>query len=164
MKLEHILKSIGKLFWTLFALLVVFALTALPVFAQDGTTDTAPDLGATLLAVGFMAFVANRITEGIATPIREYYKGRGLTIDLWWLVYVSWFLGGVLVFFAGLNLFAEYFPNPVVGQLLTAVVVGGGGNILDGVESWLRGSRGTAVIELSEEPPVPSIQPYPSNT
>lgn len=165
--LNHITRPTARLYIWLFLVALFLGVSLalpLPAFAQDVTPpDTAPDLGATLVAVAFMALIANRITEGIAAPIREYYKGRGLTIDLWWLVYVSWVLGGVLVYFAGLNLFAEYFHNPVIGQLLTAVVVGGGGNMLDGVESWLRGMRGTPVIELSAELPAESLQHPPGS-
>lgn len=161
--LNHLTRPSARIYIWLFlvALFVGVSLALpLPAFAQDGTGDTtAPDLGATLAAVAFMALIANRITEGIAAPLRQRYPD----LDTWWLIYVSWVLGGVLVYFAGLNLFAEYFPNPIIGQLLTAVVVGGGGNILDGVESWLRGMRGTPVIELSAELPTESLQHPPGS-
>ncbi|MDX9810525.1 MAG: hypothetical protein RBT04_10280, partial [Sphaerochaetaceae bacterium] len=39
-------------------------------------------------------------------------------------------LSGVFVWFTGLNLFAPFIPNALIGQILTAVVAGGGANML----------------------------------
>jgi len=36
----------------------------------------------------------------------------------------------VFVWFTGLNLFAPFIPNALIGQILTAVVAGGGANML----------------------------------
>jgi hypothetical protein len=36
----------------------------------------------------------------------------------------------VLVWLSGVNLFVEYIPNVLIGQALTAIVAGGGANLL----------------------------------
>jgi hypothetical protein len=36
----------------------------------------------------------------------------------------------VLVFLANVNLFAAFIPNELIGKILTAIVAGGGSNLL----------------------------------
>ncbi len=83
------------------------------------------DLIATAL---FLALAANRVIEAFVAPIKQRYP----KLDLWWLIYVSWVGGGALSFAAGVNLFATLLPslNPTVGLVLTALVVGGGANLI----------------------------------
>lgn len=83
------------------------------------------DLIATAL---FLALAANRIIEAFVKPVKQRYPN----LDLWWLIYVSWIGGGALSFLAGVNLFAALLPtlNPTVGLVLTALVVGGGANLI----------------------------------
>ncbi len=83
------------------------------------------DLIATAL---FLALAANRVIEAIVAPVKQRYPN----LDLWWLIYVSWIGGGALSFAAGVNLFATLLPalNPTVGLVLTALVVGGGANLI----------------------------------
>jgi hypothetical protein len=45
-------------------------------------------------------------------------------------MYIAWAVSGVLVALSGVNLFAEIMPSAIVGQVLTAVVAGGGANLL----------------------------------
>jgi hypothetical protein len=45
-------------------------------------------------------------------------------------MYVAWVFAGVLVFLADVNLFAQFIPNLLIGKILTAIVAGGGGNLL----------------------------------
>jgi hypothetical protein len=51
-------------------------------------------------------------------------------VDKFWLMYVAWVMAGVLVFLADVNQFAQFIPNLLIGKILTAIVAGGGGNLL----------------------------------
>lgn len=81
-----------------------------------------------LLSASFLALAANRIIEAVVVPLKKQYP----QLDLWWLVYVAWVVGGLLSFRVGLNLFVDVLPTlpPLDGQLLTALVVGGGANLI----------------------------------
>jgi uncharacterized membrane protein HdeD (DUF308 family) len=80
---------------------------------------------ASLTIALFLATVANRLTEALIVPIFDKQKW-----DKFWLMYISWIVAGALVALAGVNLFGAYVPNPVVGQILTALVAGGGANFI----------------------------------
>jgi len=83
------------------------------------------DSVATLTAALFLALVANRLVEALIVPIFERFK-----VDRFWLLYIAWVVGALLVAFTGANLFSTYIPDPLVGQILTAIVAGGGANFL----------------------------------
>jgi hypothetical protein len=76
----------------------------------------------------FLSVVANRVIEAIVAPIKKQYP----LLNMWWLIYVSWLVGGLLSWFAGVNLFAPLVLtlDPLIGRILTAVVVGGGSNLI----------------------------------
>ena len=76
------------------------------------------------VVIGFMV-LANRLVEALITPLFKKY-----TVDSFWLMYIAWVLAGVLVFLADVNLFAPFIEAPLVGKILTAVVAGGGANLL----------------------------------
>jgi hypothetical protein len=76
------------------------------------------------IVIGFMV-LSNRLVEALITPIFEKYE-----LDRFWLMYIAWAVSGVLVALSGVNLFAEIMPSAIVGQVLTAVVAGGGANLL----------------------------------
>jgi hypothetical protein len=76
------------------------------------------------IVIGFMV-LSNRLVAALITPIFDKYA-----VDKFWLMYVAWVMAGVLVFLADVNLFAEFIPNLLIGKILTAVVAGGGGNLL----------------------------------
>ena len=80
---------------------------------------------ATLGIVIGMMVLANRLVAALVTPIFEKYG-----LDKFWLMFVSWALSGVFVWLTGVNLFAAYISNVLVGKVLTAVVAGGGANLL----------------------------------
>ena len=77
-----------------------------------------------------LVVLINRIVKGFFTPLFDK-----LNIDHLWLMYQAWILASMIIFLTGLNLFVEIIPNPIVGQVLTAVAVGGGANILHDVSS-----------------------------
>lgn len=72
-----------------------------------------------------LAVIANRLVEAIFEPLLDR-----ITIDHLWLKYIAWLLAAILVYFTGANLFESVIPNAVVGQILTALVSGGGANLL----------------------------------
>jgi len=80
-----------------------------------------------LVIVDYIALVVlvNRIIAGFFTPIMDAAK-----LDKKWLMYIAWVLAGLIIFSTDLNLFAAIIPDPMVGQILSAVAVGGGANIL----------------------------------
>ncbi len=107
----------------------------------------------------FLAIAANRIVEAFVAPVRK----RWPALDLWWLVYVTWIVGGVISYLAGINLFAELVPGlpPLAGQVLTALVVGGGSNLLHDLfdkpttQVTTAASVPTTVVVKTEPPAVP---------
>jgi len=76
------------------------------------------------IVIGMMV-LANRLVAALVTPIFDKYE-----LDHFWLMFVAWIISGVFVWLTGVNLFAPYIPNALIGQILTAVVAGGGGNLL----------------------------------
>jgi hypothetical protein len=84
-------------------------------------------VNAGLLAMAaFLATVTNRLVEGLIKPVFDKFKW-----DKFWLMYVAWVIGAALVFATGINLFPGVFVYPVIGQVLTALVAGGGANLLN---------------------------------
>ena len=75
--------------------------------------------------VAGMMILANRLVAALVDPLFDKYNW-----DKFYLMYPAWILSGVFVWLTGVNLFAAFIPNVLVGQILTAVVAGGGGNIL----------------------------------
>ena len=82
------------------------------------------DAGILSIVIGFMV-LANRLIEALITPLFDKYA-----LDKFWLMYIAWAVSGVLVWLSGVNLFVEYIPNVLIGQALTAIVAGGGANLL----------------------------------
>ena len=76
------------------------------------------------IVIGMMV-LANRLVAMLVTPIFDKYS-----LDKFWLAYPAWILSGVFVWFTGVNLFASFIPNALIGQILTAIVAGGGSNLL----------------------------------
>jgi len=79
----------------------------------------------TLGVVIGMMVLANRLVAALVTPLFDKYSW-----DKFWLMYPAWILAGVLVWLTGVNLFAAYIPNELIGKILTAIVAGGGSNLL----------------------------------
>jgi sterol desaturase/sphingolipid hydroxylase (fatty acid hydroxylase superfamily) len=87
---------------------------------------TIPTEALSALAIAFfLALVANRLIEALIVPIFDRQQW-----DKFWLLYIAWVIGGIVVAFSGVNLFATYIPAPAIGQILTAIVAGGGANFL----------------------------------
>jgi hypothetical protein len=78
-----------------------------------------------LVIIGSLVVLVNRFTEAFVTPIFDKFS-----LDKFWVMYIAWVIAGILVFLTGINVFAELIPNQIVGQILTALLGGGGANIL----------------------------------
>lgn len=91
--------------------------------------NTMSDFAVLLTAAAFLSLVANRLVEGLATPIFDKFK-----LDKFWLMYIAWGVGGVLVVVSGVNLFADIpgatMPS-VLGLILSGLVAGGGSNFIN---------------------------------
>lgn len=83
------------------------------------------DFVSALATAVFLSVVANRLVEGLIVPLFDHFGW-----DKFVVMYISWVVGGLIVWVSGVNLFVAYIPNPVVGQILTALVAGGGANLL----------------------------------
>jgi len=81
--------------------------------------------GGILAVVGSLMVLSNRLVEAFVTPIFERFG-----LDKFWLMYIAWLIAGVLVWLSGVNLFGEILPSEIAGQVLTAIVAGGGANLL----------------------------------
>jgi hypothetical protein len=93
---------------------------------QEAGPPTLTELVVQAVAIAaFMATVSNRLVAGLVTPIWEKFN-----LDNFWLMYVAWAVGGILVWITHVNIFADFVPNPLTGQILTALVSGGGANII----------------------------------
>lgn len=79
----------------------------------------------TLLIAVFLSTVTNRLVAAFVKPLWTKFS-----LDPFWLLYISWLIGGALAWLAGINLVAVYIPDPLAGRILTAVVVGGGANLI----------------------------------
>lgn len=84
----------------------------------------------------FLALVTNRIIQALVEPVKLKWP----SVDLWWLIYVSWVFGGVLAWLANINLFTGVLPqlDPLTGRVLTAIVTGGGANLIADVVGYLK--------------------------
>lgn len=77
--------------------------------------------------VGLFLAVANqKVVDYLAAPIRQKFPA----IDLWWLIYVALATGAAIGWFAQLNLFTQYLPDPLAGRVLSCIVVGGGSSLI----------------------------------
>ena len=118
-------KFIGNV---LLVVAVIVALGSVRVSAQTADNSalipvfTAETIGLVAVAI-FLAAVAEFIVAGLVTPFFDKYGW-----DKFWLMYVGWAVASVIVAFSKINLFASYIPDPLIGQVLTAVFCGGGSN------------------------------------
>lgn len=122
--MKRVLVSVAMVtVWVAVAVQTVAA-AALPVARAQAQPPQSGALEAVTIAL-FLALVANRLVEALIVPIFTRFS-----LDRFWLLYVGWVMAGLLVAASEVNLFADYIPSPLVGQLLTVVVCGGGGNLI----------------------------------
>lgn len=82
------------------------------------------DVNLLAIVIGFMV-LSNRLVAMLVTPLFEKYS-----LDKFWIMYIAWGISGLLVWFSQVNLFELFIPNQLIGLILTAVVAGGGANLL----------------------------------
>lgn len=83
-------------------------------------------LRAAMTMAAFLVIVVNRIVEMLIKPVFDRQEW-----DKFYLMYVSWGLGTLIVALTNINIF--FFIDwrfPVVGTILTGIVSGGGANLL----------------------------------
>jgi hypothetical protein len=103
------------------------------------------DVTALGIVIGMMV-LANRLVAALITPIFDKYE-----LDHFWLMFVAWVISGVFVWLTGVNLFAPYIPNALIGQILTAIVAGGGGNLLHDLTDKPTVNLSEIVIDETDE-------------
>lgn len=77
------------------------------------------------LIVLFLSTVNERIIEATVKKAFERFN-----VDSWWLIPTSWVTGLALGLLSTLNLFVGVFRWDVVGWILTAILIGGGSNLI----------------------------------
>ena len=81
----------------------------------------------------FLAFLAERLVEHfVGQPLENKFP----MLDRWWLIYVALIVGGVICWFAGLNVFGALMPD-LLGRILTCLIVGGGFELLHSIVNWM---------------------------
>jgi len=73
----------------------------------------------------FLSTVTNRLVEGLVRPIWDKYK-----LDTFWLMYVSWGVGTLLVLASGVDFCSEFIPYPVASRIVSGLIAGGGANLI----------------------------------
>lgn len=93
-------------------------------FNPEGFTEVA----AALVGASFLALAVKSIVQALAEPVKKKYPD----LDMWWLIYVTWVIGGALSFVAKINIFSPILPEmpAVLGLVLTAIVTGGGSSLI----------------------------------
>lgn len=84
----------------------------------------------------YIATLGNRLVEALVAPIWKKFE-----LDTFWLMPIAWVVCGVLGALAGLNLFADVFPDPLVGVILTAIAIGCGANFLHDFFDFFKKSK-----------------------
>lgn len=97
----------------------------IPKLKFGGETMESMSPAETLVIAVFLALVAERLVKALVAPIFDKFQ-----LDKFWLMYIAWVIAGGLVWLSSVNLFGAYLPDPLVGQILTAIVAGGGANFL----------------------------------
>ena len=87
-----------------------------------------PDI---LKAAFLLAVAAKAIVDYLAEPVRKKFPD----LDMWWLLYVAFVIGGAIGYIADLNLFAKVAPGltGIAGRILTAAVIGGGSSLIHNI-------------------------------
>jgi len=99
----------------------------------------------------FLAMAAQQIVEAFVRPLKVKFP----TWDLWWVIYATWILGGVFAWGAGVNLFSQLFVNPEWGRVLSAVVIGGGSQL---VKTLFKVGEAVVVLAKSVTPLIETVR------
>lgn len=83
----------------------------------------------TLASGLFLAAVNTAVVNYLVEPVRQRFP----ELDLWWVLYVALATGFAISWFAGVNLFAAYVANELLGRILSGILVGGGSSLIHNV-------------------------------
>lgn len=83
-----------------------------------------------------LAVIVERIVQFFVKWIFEQVK-----VDTKWLLPITWVFGGLIAAATGINLFDGVFAWDWVGLVLTAVLVGGGSNLMHDLLEILNGLK-----------------------
>ena len=91
------------------------------------------ELGSDLATAFFLALVVNRVVEHVFKPLRSLLLLYIAPEKLAWMDYISpyvaWGLGGLVAWYADINLL-PIFADPLVGKIITSILIGGGAELL----------------------------------
>jgi|ETNmetMinimDraft_11_1059920.scaffolds.fasta_scaffold07622_1 hypothetical protein len=80
-----------------------------------------------ITAAAFLSMLNNRLVEVILKPLLSLARPR-LSKDL--LLYMSIITGIGMAFYSNTNLLEQYFDPPIVGIIVTGIIIGGGSNLI----------------------------------
>ena len=80
-----------------------------------------------ITAAAFLSMLNNRLVEVILKPLLSL-AGPRLSKDL--LLYISIITGIGMAFYSNTNLLEQYFDPPIVGIIVTGIIIGGGSNLI----------------------------------
>jgi hypothetical protein len=80
-----------------------------------------------ITTVAFLAVLNNRLVEMILKPLLSLSRPRQ-SKDL--LLYISIATGIGMAFYSNANLLGQYFDPPIVGVVVTGIIIGGGSNLI----------------------------------
>ena len=89
-----------------------------------------------LVGVGMLSMIGQRLVDGLIKPVINYLsKKKNWSTDTRDLIMMlsAWGVSSIVVWLSGLNLLDAYIPSPVAGQILTALIGGGGSNLLNDI-------------------------------
>jgi len=79
-----------------------------------------------ITTVAFLSVLNNRLVEMIVKPLLR--MSPRFSKDL--LLYISIITGIGMALYSDANLLAQYFNLPVVGVIITGIIIGGGSNLI----------------------------------
>ena len=79
-----------------------------------------------LIAAALLAVTNTALVDYIKRPIQQRFP----KLDLWWFIYISLVTGFAIGWFANINMFADVVDEVILGRILTAILIGGGSDLL----------------------------------
>jgi hypothetical protein len=87
----------------------------------------------------FLAFLNKALLDAFADPIRRKFP----SVDLWWMNYVAFVTGLVIVWLSGINILEPFMGTAsealIAGRVLTGLLVGGGTDLINDLFSGVQG-------------------------
>ena len=93
----------------------------------------------------FLAMANERIVEYLFKPL----KRRWPEVDMWWIPYVVLVTGFVIGYLSKINLFSQWISNPLLSQILTATVVGGGSELVHQIFGQVEASKDLKQMQIA---------------